>query len=144
MMDEPSIVGVVVKAERDDVRRAMWRGFRETCPRCGKGAMFTRYLKVSTRCDACGEDLSHHRADDAPPYFTMMIVGHVLVIGVAAIEDMWAPPTWVELAIWLPLATIMCLALLPRVKGAIVGLQWATRMHGFGDVTVPSTIAQRP
>jgi uncharacterized protein (DUF983 family) len=26
----------------------------------------------------------------------------------------------------------MSLALLPRVKGALIGWQWALRMHGFG------------
>ena len=33
--------------------------------------------------------------------------------------------------IWLPLLVLMSLWLLPRVKGALVGLQWALRMHGF-------------
>ena len=33
---------------------------------------------------------------------------------------------------WLPLMLIVSLWLLPRVKGALVGLQWALRMHGFG------------
>jgi uncharacterized protein (DUF983 family) len=27
--------------------------------------------------------------------------------------------------------TVMALALLPRFKGMIVGIQWAKRMHGF-------------
>jgi uncharacterized protein (DUF983 family) len=30
-----------------------------------------------------------------------------------------------------PLAIILPLAMLPSIKGAIVGLQWALRMHGF-------------
>ena len=54
------------------------------CPACGKGAMFNAYLKVNDRCPACGEELHHHRADDAPPYFTMLIVGHIVVALVLA------------------------------------------------------------
>jgi uncharacterized protein (DUF983 family) len=120
----------------DDAQRplveAMWRGFREKCPACGEGKLFRKYLKVVDRCDKCGEEMHHHRADDAPPYFTIFIVGHVIVGGILVLEQAFAPPTWVHLAIWLPLTLIMSLLFLPRVKGALVGLQWALRMHGFG------------
>jgi uncharacterized protein (DUF983 family) len=62
----------------------------------------------------------------------MVVVGHVVVGGVLALEQTYAPPSWVHLVIWLPTIIIMSLLLLPRVKGALVGLQWALRMHGFG------------
>jgi uncharacterized protein (DUF983 family) len=94
--------------------------------------MFARYLKVGDTCAACGEELHHHRADDAPPYFTIFIVGHIVVPLLMALELAVEPPVWVHLALWLPLTVILSLALLPVVKGAIVGLQWALRMHGFG------------
>jgi uncharacterized protein (DUF983 family) len=35
------------------------------------------------------------------------------------------------MSLWLPLVVVLSLTLLPAVKGAIVGLQWALRMHGF-------------
>ena len=76
--------------------------------------------------------LHHQRADDAPAYFTMVIVGHVIVGGILALEKAYAPPTWVHLAIWLPLLTILTLLLLPVCKGMLVALQWSLRMHGFG------------
>ena len=47
------------------------------CPACGQGALYGKYLKVVDRCGTCGEELHHQRADDAPPYFTMIITGHV-------------------------------------------------------------------
>lgn len=114
---------------------AMLRGARQRCPACGEGAMFRAYLKVADACPVCGEDLHHQRADDAPPYFTMVIVGHVVIAGVLLLEKAYAPPSWVHLALWLPLTVILSLWLLPRVKGALVGLQWALRMHGFGGAT---------
>ncbi|MFM9942800.1 MAG: DUF983 domain-containing protein [Hyphomicrobiaceae bacterium] len=127
-----------------DVWSAMKRGGALKCPACGKGRMFRAYLKVADTCPACGEALHHQRADDAPAYVTMVIVGHVIVGGILMLEKSAAPPTWVHLAIWLPLMTAMTLLLLPVCKGALVALQWALRMHGFGgtaDVPEPDPAA---
>ena len=109
----------------------MARGFASRCPSCGQGHLFNKFLKVSNTCDHCGEDLHHQRADDAPPYFTMMIVAHIVVPGLVLVERIWHPEIWLQLAFWLPLTLALTLALLQPVKGAIVGLQWALRMHGF-------------
>ena len=94
--------------------------------------MFRAYLKVADRCDVCGEELFHHKADDMPPYLSILIVGHVIVGGVLAVERGLAPPTYVHMLLWLPLTVLLSLWLLPRIKGALIGLQWAYRMHGFG------------
>jgi uncharacterized protein (DUF983 family) len=77
--------------------------------------------------------LSHHRSDDAPPYVTMLIVGHFVIAGVLATEEL-APDSSLVIggAIWTAVAIVSSLLLLPRVKGALVGYQWAMRMHGFG------------
>lgn len=109
----------------------MLRSAGGRCPNCGKGRLFGGYLKVLDECETCGEELHHHRADDAPPYFTIFIVGHILVPLVLWVEKAWQPAIATHMMIWLPLAVIMSLALLPVVKGALVGLQWALRMHGF-------------
>ncbi len=95
--------------------------------------LFSSYLKTANTCTACGEELFHHRADDAPPYFTIFIVGHIVVPLLMTVELLYGPPVWLHLAIWLPLTVLLSLALLPIVKGAIVGLQWALKMHGFED-----------
>lgn len=111
---------------------ALRRGFIRKCPACGTGNLFRGYLAVADHCPACGEALHHHRADDAPPYFVMLIVGHLIVGGILSLEQALAPPEWVHLALWIPLALGLTLALLPHVKGALIALQWAHRMHGFG------------
>ena len=110
---------------------SMLRGAMLKCPACGIGAMFRRYLKVSDTCPHCGEELHHHRADDAPAYFTIVIVGHIVVSLVLAVEMAYRPALWVHMALWLPLSVILTVLFLPCVKGALVGLQWALRMHGF-------------
>ena len=111
--------------------RAMARGFMCRCPHCGEGRLFGRFLKVADRCDACGEEYHHHRADDLPAYLVIFIVGHVVVGAFMGAERMFELSTWQHLAIWTPLTLVSTIALLQPVKGAVVGLQWALRMHGF-------------
>jgi uncharacterized protein (DUF983 family) len=120
-----------------DVWQAMLRGFSQRCPKCGKGTLFHSYLKVNDACGVCGEELHHQRADDAPPYFTIMIVGHFVVGGLLSMEKAFAPPMGVHSIVWLPLTRLSSLWLLPRVKGALIGLQWALFMHGFEDAWRP-------
>jgi uncharacterized protein (DUF983 family) len=113
--------------------QAMLRGWAQRCPDCGEGALYGRYLKVNHACPSCGTELHHHRADDAPPYFTMFIVGHVVIALLLVVERKYTPPIWLHLALWLPLTLGLSLWLLPRIKGLLIGLQWAQRMHGFGE-----------
>ena len=110
---------------------ALKRGAALKCPACGTGALFHRYLKVADRCTHCGETLHHHRADDVPAYFTIVIVGHVVVSLVLSVEMAYRPPMWLHAALWLPLTVILALAMLAPIKGALVALQWAFLMHGF-------------
>jgi uncharacterized protein (DUF983 family) len=111
---------------------AMRRGAALKCPACGRGRLFGAYLKVAHACPACGQELHHHRADDAPPYFTIVIVGHIIVAGALALERALSPASWMHFVLWIPLTLALSLLLLPRIKGALIGLQWANRMHGFG------------
>lgn len=119
-------------AEKRPVFRALLKGLVSRCPDCGLGPMFAGYLRVADSCSHCGTELHHHRADDAPPYFTMMIVGHVVIGLVLFAEMVYSPPIWLHMTLWLPLTLILSLALMRPVKGIIVALQWALQMHGFG------------
>ena len=113
------------------VATAMGRGLKMKCPHCGKGGLFSRFLKIAEHCRACGEEFHHHRADDFPAYLVIVVVGHIIVPTILAVEVAYAPPTWLQLVVWLPLTLISSLALLQPTKGAIVGLQWQAGMHGF-------------
>ena len=114
-----------------DIWAALKCGMLGRCPKCRRGRLFHGYLKISDHCPQCGIELHHHRADDAPPYFTIFLVGHLIVPWVWVIESAYRPPIWVHLTVWLPVVIVLSLLLLPAVKGAIVGMQWAMRMHGF-------------
>ncbi|SFV32375.1 Uncharacterized conserved protein, DUF983 family [Devosia crocina] len=118
--------------EERSVGQAMWRGALCRCPHCGQGKIFRAYLKVADQCDVCGEEFSHHRADDFPPYIAIMIVGHLLVGVMMHMDMVWHVNPMTYLLSMIPLAIILPLMMLPSIKGAIVGLQWATRMYGFG------------
>jgi len=112
---------------------AMKRGFLGRCPHCGKGKLFRAFLKVNDRCSECGEEYHHHRADDLPAYLVIVIVGHITVGGVLSFERMTDWSSWIHLAIWIPITIVMAFALINPIKGSVVGLQWALRMHGFGS-----------
>src|SRR5215468_10141664 len=120
-------------AAKRNLWSSLWRGFRGSCPRCGEGKLFRAFLKVDNRCSVCGLDFTPHRADDLPAYLVIAIVGHIVVPAALLIETDYSPPVGLQLAIYLPLTALLSLALLQPVKGAVVGLQWALRMHGFGD-----------
>ena len=120
-------------AEKRNVWTALKRGFRGRCPRCGEGRLFRAFLKVDNHCATCGLDFTPHRADDLPAYLVIVIVGHLVVPMALLIETNYSPPVALQLAIYLPFTLIASLLLLQPVKGAVVGLQWALRMHGFDE-----------
>src|SRR5262245_21491255 len=125
--------GSHMQAPHPKMSTAMLRGAACKCPKCGEGALFRKFLKVSDNCTACGEDLSHQRADDMPAYIVISIVGHIVIGLLLWVETNFAPDMWVHIALWFPLTIGLSLALLQPVKGAIVAVQWYLGMHGFGD-----------
>jgi uncharacterized protein (DUF983 family) len=110
---------------------AVRRGLRHKCPNCGEGAIYKRYLKLRAECPACGEDLSHARADDGPAYLSILLTAKVMGSLQLLVYELWQPEPWVMAVSFSIGVTVMALALLPRFKGMIVGIQWAKRMHGF-------------
>ncbi len=112
--------------------QAMLRGARGRCPACGEGRLFTSYLKVADACPACHEDLHHQRADDGPAYLTILVVSHLGAPLLLASFIAWRPSAMTMILSFGIGAIVLSLAMLPVIKGAMVGLQWARRMHGFG------------
>jgi uncharacterized protein (DUF983 family) len=114
---------------RTDFRTALLRGWRGKCPRCGRGALFAGFLKMRSLCPACDLALEPYRADDAPAYFTILVVGHVVVPLVLLLERYGDhPPLWAHAILWLPLSVILALYLLPHIKGGVIALLWAHRI----------------
>ncbi|MCB2129466.1 MAG: DUF983 domain-containing protein [Rhodobacteraceae bacterium] len=126
-----------MKADEEErpLRPAIMRGLRMRCPSCGEGRLLTGYLKVRDTCPHCGEELHHQRADDGPAYMTILIVGHLMapLIMWAFIE--YRPSPAVLASVFAVGCVAASLILLPRMKGLMVAIQWAKRMHGFGSGT---------
>lgn len=112
-----------------DFWTALTRGWHGRCPRCDKGRLFSSYLKMKGHCEVCDLALEPYRADDAPAYFTIFVVGHIVVPLVLLVER-WGtePPLWLHALLWLPLSVALALYLLPRIKGAVIALLWAQKM----------------
>lgn len=120
-------------SEDRPARDAMLRGFARKCPCCGKGDMFEGYLRVAHACDTCGQAFHHHRADDGPPWLTMLIVGHLMAPLLHIVFVQFRPEPLVLFAIFAAGCVALSLFLLPRLKGLMIAFQWSRRMYGFGD-----------
>jgi uncharacterized protein (DUF983 family) len=129
--DEVVSYGDTPDAERP-LGRSIMRGMLNRCPACGVGKLFRAFLKPVDHCAACGEAMYHQRADDLPPYLVIFVIGHVVIGGFMLTDMAFVLPVWAHLAIWAPITIITALVSIQPIKGGVIGLQWALRMHGFG------------
>ena len=105
------------------------RGLRRRCPNCEAGPLFKGYVKVLSPCPTCGHDNAQYRADDAGPYFTILLVGHLCIGPLLIFPFIWKSPIWLVLGTTLPLVMGLTLVLLPVVKGAVIGVQWGMKAN---------------
>lgn len=107
---------------------AIGRGLLGRCPACGKSHLFNGFLRVVAECTTCGAPLGLARADDAPPYFTILIVGHIVIPAMLITQKLYDPSNWTLSAIFLPLTLVLALGLLRPIKGATVGAMLSFNM----------------
>ena len=94
------------------------------CPNCGEGPLFSGFLKVAPRCEACGFDLARADSGDGPSVFIILIVGCIVCFAALFTEVAFNPPVWVHLVLWLPATALLCLLLLRPFKGVLIALQF--------------------
>ncbi|MBN9309763.1 DUF983 domain-containing protein [Devosia sp.] len=137
---------MAVQVETYRASRSLWKavgnGIACRCPNCGKGKLFRAYLKLNQTCANCGLDLSSARADDFPPYIAIFIVGHVLVGWMLHAEMSGPSDPMLYVLTMIPAAILLPLVMLPSIKGAVVGLQWANYMYGFDPARTSTEIAR--
>lgn len=112
-------------------RPLLKRALRNRCPACGKAPMFARFLKPVEHCASCGQDWSHHKADDFPAYIVIILLGHILVPVMIEANILLSIPVGVQALLWPVLAIVLALAMIQPTKGAVIAFQWSRRMHGF-------------
>ena len=111
-VSEPMILIAETEEARSPVQ-AVLRGLRGRCPACGEGRVLQGYLTATPACRSCGESYSDLRADDMPPWLTILVVGHIVVPLMVLVEELYRPEVWVHLSLWLPLTLGLSLVLLP-------------------------------
>ena len=117
-------------APRPALGTALSRAFSGKCPNCGRGALFASYLRQVKSCADCGEAFGHIRSDDAAPWLTILVVGHILVPIVLMVESRTTWPLWASFALWLPITLGLTLAILPKAKAVFLAMIWTTKAPG--------------
>jgi uncharacterized protein (DUF983 family) len=106
---------------------AIIAGLTGSCPRCGRGRLFSGLLTLAPRCDRCGIDFSFADAGDGPAVFVSLLGGFI-VLGLAlATEILYEPPIWVHLAVFLPMTALVCFGLLRPLKALLIALQYRNK-----------------
>lgn len=118
-----------------DLKTAAKRGLMGRCPHCGLGKLMRGYLKQVESCAVCGEQLGHIRADDAAPWLTIILVGHVFLPFAFLVNLDWMPTRAVML-MWSACFAAIALAILPRAKALFIGVLWQTRAPGYKPVEI--------
>ncbi|CAN5798664.1 DUF983 domain-containing protein [soil metagenome] len=117
------------------VGQSLRRGWSRRCPACGNGALMAGYLTVRDACARCGEDLTPQRANDGPAWATIVVTGKIIAPLMLFVFQAWRPDPLVMALGFSAVFVALSLYLLPRFKGLFVGMQWAWRMHGFGEAS---------
>ena len=116
----------MAQGERDK-SLAMRRGLLGQCPNCGQGRLFAGYLRIMPECPNCRELLGRYRAADGPAFFTISIVG-LLLVPILGWSFVALRPDPLTLALILTVSiTVLTLVMLRLVKGVWVGYLWS--MH---------------
>lgn len=102
------------------------------CPNCGEGPLFKGFLRIADRCEACGFDLKKADTGDGPAVFVILIGGFIACFGLLFTYVAFRPPIWLELAVWIPAAALICLVLLRPFKGVLVALQFHNKASEAG------------
>jgi uncharacterized protein (DUF983 family) len=117
------------------LKTAVRRAVMGRCPNCGEGKLMKSYLKQVEQCAVCGEQFGHIRADDAAPWLTIILVGHVFLPFAFMVNVDWMP-TWVAMLTWAVCFSLIALLILPRAKALFLGVLWQTRAPGYKQVEI--------
>ena len=103
-------------------------GLLKKCPHCGKGNLYSKYLKFYSHCSICGEEFHSYRTDDFGPWLSIIISGHIIVPLVLSMEQNFKIDLWIQALIWIPITTVVVLFLLPISKSICLSILWRLKM----------------
>lgn len=99
------------------------------CPRCGRGALFSRLLVLKDECPACGLDLAEMDVGDAMAVPLIIVVGALAVGAAFWVEFRFNPPLWVHAALWPAVVIPLTILLMRPAKAFLVAQQYRTQMR---------------
>ncbi|MAS86778.1 MAG: hypothetical protein CMH30_02195 [Micavibrio sp.] len=106
--------------------KPLWSGLCGRCPNCGQGKLFKSYLKQHNECAVCHENFSHINAEDAPPWLTILIVGHIVAPFLIFFkQDVFSEA--IDLALVVFMALFLVITILPLAKGFFIAAIWLTQ-----------------
>jgi uncharacterized protein (DUF983 family) len=119
---------------------ALRRGLAMRCPSCGEASAFAGYLAVQPICPQCAAPLGRVPCDDAPPYITLLIALHVIVVAMV-LADYDGGMSWItSMIIFVPLTIVLLLGMLRPVKGATLAIMLKINMLRPVPVPVPVAV----
>jgi len=121
------MVMATIQGEQRDTILSIRRALRGRCPNCDRGRLFQAYLRQVDRCATCGEPWGELRADDAPPWLTILIVGHLVAPVALALVKYSRLPDWAISTLLVAASLALCLLVLPRAKALFLAAIWASR-----------------
>jgi len=105
------------------LKKIIFRGLMRRCPYCGQGKIFEGYLTPKSECPVCYSDFSGIRTDDAAPWATILLVGHLMAPVVIVTIGMDIG-TWALTALFMIVSMVFAAAALPIMKGLFFALNW--------------------
>ncbi len=114
----------MIERDAPSLASTLVAGIAGRCPACGRGKLFSGYLALAPRCEACGLDYGFAESGDGPAVFVILVAGFVVVGAALLVEITYAPPYWVHALLWGSLAIILPLLLLRSFKGVLIALQY--------------------
>ncbi|WP_158085545.1 DUF983 domain-containing protein [Henriciella aquimarina] len=125
----------VKSLEEPELATVLWRGVQLRCPRCGVGRLLSGYLRQAPACSGCGLETGDIRADDGPPWLTLLVTGHLLAPFMIIAFMTNVMPMWLVTLLMAGLAVGLCLAILPRAKGVFIAAIWKLGAQTSADLT---------
>ena len=113
--------------DRSSLAQSIMTGLAGRCPSCHKGSLFSGFLTVDKKCEACGLDYGFADAGDGPAIFVILISGFIVVGAALVVEVVYQPPFWLHALLWGPLILVVTLLPLRLLKGLLIVLQYHHR-----------------
>ena len=110
--------------EEPTFKTALFNGVGLTCPRCGKGRLFSSYLKRVDACPHCRESFVGLDADDGPAWLTIVLSTHAFGPVFMLLDQQASLSIAAETGLGVAALTALVLFLLPRAKGLFVAQMW--------------------